>query len=406
LKTPRAPAAAFLFALHFSMFAAEMAIEAAPGATYPRAMDALRAAVLLARTPGLTADHVRGLVAATGSLESAAATGPNVVPGIELSAAARAFLAAPDHTTVDADLRWIEASGARVLPITSQDYPALLASITRPPPVLFVLGDVDVLSSPQLAIVGSRSPTASGRSTAREFAAFFARAGLTITSGLALGIDAASHEGALLGDGLTVAVCGCGLDVTYPRQNEELAARIRERGALVSEFPPRTPPYPAHFPRRNRIISGLSYGTLVVEAAHHSGSLITAEHALEQGREVFAIPGSIHNPLARGCHKLIGSGAKLVEGAADVLSELRNFLDPQAVARAATAPADRAGAALKLDKEYEILLDALGFEPASIDVLVSRTGFPTESVASMLLILELQGRIKPQAGGRYGRGRD
>jgi DNA processing protein len=375
-------------------------------ATYPRAMDALRAAALLARTPSLTADHVRALVAATGSLEAAAGIGPNVVPGIELPMAARVFLAAPDHSAIDADLRWIEESGAHVVPTTSAPYPALLASISRAPPVLYVLGNVDVLSSPQLAMVGSRSPTATGRSTARDFAAFFARAGLTITSGLALGIDAASHEGALLADGLTVAVCGCGLDVIYPRQNAQLAARIRERGALVSEFPPRTPPYPAHFPQRNRIISGLSVGTLVVEAAHQSGSLITAHHALDQGREVFAIPGSIHNPLARGCHRLIGAGAKLVEDAADVLSELGNFLDSQALARATTALADRHGATLKLDKEYEILLDALGFEPASIDVLVSRTGFPTESVASMLLILELQGRITPRAGGRYARNRD
>ncbi|HVY82942.1 MAG TPA: DNA-processing protein DprA [Steroidobacteraceae bacterium] len=369
-------------------------------------MDDLRAAALLARTPSLTADHVRALVAATGSLDGAASVGSHVVAGIELPPAARAFLAAPDHAAIDADLRWIEESGARVIPVTSERYPSLLAAISRAPAVLYVLGDVEVLSSPQLAIVGSRSPTATGRSTAREFAAFFARAGLTITSGLALGIDAASHEGALAAEGLTVAVCGCGLDVIYPRQHAELAARIRERGALVSEFPPRTPPLPGHFPRRNRVISGLSYGTLVVEAAHHSGSLITAQHALEQGREVFAIPGSIHNPLARGCHKLIAAGAKLVEGAADVLSELGNFIVPQGLASSATAPADSSGAALKLDKEYEILLDALGFEPASIDVLVSRTGFPTESVASMLLILELQGRITPRAGGRYARNRN
>ena len=373
---------------------------------YPSGMDSSRAAALLARTPGLTADHVRALIDATGSLARAASIGTNLVPGIELPVATRAFLAAPDHAAIDADLRWIDASGAHVLTIASEQYPALLATISRAPPVLYVLGDIRVLSSPQLAMVGSRSPTATGRSTASDFAAFFARAGLTITSGLALGIDAASHEGALLANGLTVAVCGCGLDVIYPRQHEPLAARIRERGALVSEFPPRTPPFPGHFPRRNRIISGLSYGTLVVEAAHHSGSLITAQHALEQGREVFAIPGSIHNPLARGCHALIGAGAKLVEGAADVLSELGNFLDPQLLARIAMARADGTGATLKLDKEYEILLDALGFEPASIDVLVSRTGFPTESVASMLLILELQGRIKPRAGGRYGRSRD
>jgi DNA processing protein len=271
--------------------------------------------------------------------------------------------------------------------------------------VLYVLGDVTALHTPQLAMVGSRSPTASGRDTARSFAELFARTGITITSGLALGIDAASHEGALHAHGLTIAVCGTGLDVTYPRKNAELASRIREHGAIVSEFPPRTPPLRPHFPRRNRIISGLSFGTLVVEAARNSGSLITAQHALEQGREVFAIPGSIHNPLSHGCHKLIRSGAKLVESAGDVLSEVLNFLQPQSLA-AREAGAVNVGDRLPaLDKEYEILLDALGFEPASIDVLATRTGIPGDSVTSMLLILELQGHIKPHGGGRYGRAR-
>jgi DNA processing protein len=369
----------------------------------PRSMDSQRAAALLARTPALTAEHVRALIEATGSLENAAAIGADGVPGIHLPPSARAFLASPDEAALDADLAWLESSGAHLVPITSAHYPALLARISRAPPVLYVHGDVAALSSPQLAMVGARSPTASGRSTARDFAAFFARVGLTITSGLALGIDAASHEGALQGNGLTVAVCGCGLDAVYPRQNAALAARIREHGALVSEFPPRTPPWPAHFPQRNRIISGLAFGTLVVEAARNSGSLITAQHALEQGREVLAIPGSIHNPLSRGCHKLIREGATLVESAAEALSELANFLVVQPLASEPTARADSNAGLPRLDKEYEILLDALGFEPASIDVLVSRTGFPNESVASMLLILELQGRVAPHPGGRYGR---
>ena len=366
-------------------------------------MDSLRAAALIARTPSLNAEHVRALIESTGSLEEAVSIGSGVVPGINLPPAARAFLAAPEAAVIDSDLEWLAKSGAHLVPITSDHYPALLAEIRRGPPALYVLGDLSALASPQLAIVGSRSPTSSGRSTARDFAKFFARAGLTITSGLALGIDTASHEGALQGNGRTVAVCGCGLDVVYPRQNAALAARIREHGAIVSEFPPGTQPYPAHFPQRNRIISGLTVGTVVVEAAHGSGSLITAQHALEQGREVFAIPGSIHNPLSRGCHKLIREGAKLVESADDVLSELTNFLGPQSLALTAMALADSREAPQALDKEYEILLDALGFEPASIDVLASRTGFPHESIASMLLILELQGRVAPHAGGRYGR---
>lgn len=366
-------------------------------------MDAARAAALFARTPSLTAEHLRALVAATGSLENAASIGKQIVPGVELPTEAQAFLAAPDEAAIDADLAWIEASGAQLVTAVSAQYPQLLAQISRGPAVLYVLGDVSALAMPQLAMVGSRNPTASGRSTAREFAAYFARAGLTITSGLALGIDAASHEGALQAGGLSIAVCGCGLDTVYPRQNAALAARIREHGALVSEFPPRTPPLPGNFPQRNRIISGLSLGTLVVEAARHSGSLITAQHALEQGREVFAIPGSIHNPLSRGCHKLIREGARLVESAAEVGSELVNFLEPQSLASAAAPPGGPGQKPPVLDKEYEILLDALGFEPASVDVLVARTGFPSESVASMLLILELQGRIEAHADGRYGR---
>lgn len=366
-------------------------------------MDSLRALVLLARTPSLKAEHLQALVNATGSLEAAASIGANVVPGVRLPVSARAFLASPKQTAIDADIKWIEQNDAKLIPCTSPDYPPLLAHTSRAPALLYVLGDPNVLHTSQLAIVGSRSPTASGRETAREFAEFFSRAGITITSGLALGIDAASHEGALKAGGITIAVCGTGLDRVYPRRNTKLASLILERGALVSEFPPRTGPFAEHFPQRNRIISGLSFGTLVVEAARASGSLITAQHALEQGREVFAIPGSIHSPVSRGCHKLIRDGAKLVECAEDVLSEVLNFLQPQALARLSPHRHRPGDASLALDKDYEILLDALGFEPAGIDVLAARTGIPGESVASMLLILELQGHVKPHAGGRFGR---
>src|SRR5262249_33513864 len=214
---------------------------------------------------------------------------------------------------------------------------------------------VELLSAPQLAMVGSRSPTPVGRATAREFAAWFAGAGLTVTSGLAVGIDAASHEGALAGGGETIAVYATGLDRVYPAEHAALAQRIRARGALVSEFPPRTPPLRGHFPRRNRVIAGLSLGTLVVEAARESGSLITARAAVDAGREVFAIPGSIHSPLARGCHQLIKNGAKLVEEGMDVLSELRFSVAKELVmTRQPEPPKPR-----ELDKEYEMLLDAL-----------------------------------------------
>ncbi len=361
-------------------------------------MDAMRARALLARAPGLSAEQLRALIAASGG-EPARAAESRAAREVQLPPAARSFLSCPDEPALDADLAWLTVSGARIVLCTDPDYPPLLGETVGAPAALYVLGSAPALSSPQLAMVGSRNPTPSGQQTARAFAAWFARAGLTVTSGLALGIDAASHEGALSVEGHTVAVCGTGLDRVYPQQHEGLAARIRVRGALVSEFPPRTAPLRQHFPRRNRIISGLSLGTLVVEAARHSGSLITARLAAEQGREVFAIPGSIHNPVSRGCHQLIRDGAKLVEEAADVLAELRISVPKETLT---TAPGHLPRQPV-LDKEYEMLLDALGFEPATIDVLVARTRLASESVASMLLILELQGRVAALPGGRYGR---
>ena len=285
-------------------------------------MDTSRARAVLARTPALEAGQLRELLHAAGG-EPERALGARVTQRLALPRAAQEFLAAPDDAAIDADLAWLEANGARIVLATDTDYPPLLLQSGGAPAALYVQGSIEALSAAQLAIVGSRSPTAAGRATAREFAAWFAGAGLTVTSGLAVGIDAASHEGALAGGGLTIAVFASGLDRVYPTEHAALAQRIRAAGALVSEFPPRTPPLRRNFPQRNRIIAGLSLGTLVVEAARYSGSLITARLALESGREVFAIPGSIHSPLSRGCHQLIKSGAKLVEEAADVLSELR-----------------------------------------------------------------------------------
>ncbi len=228
---------------------------------------------------------------------------------------------------IAADLRWLDGARRTLLTPDSPDYPCLLARIASPPPALFVEGMAAALALPQLAIVGSRSPTAIGRETATRFAAHLSRSGFAITSGLALGIDAAAHRGALDARGPTIAVLGGGLDRVYPVENASLAAAILAAGgAVVSEFPIGTPPLPSHFPRRNRIIAGLAVGTLVVEAALHSGSLITARLAADQGREVFAIPGSIHSPTARGCHRLIRDGAKLVETADDVLAELAPLL--------------------------------------------------------------------------------
>ena len=238
---------------------------------------------------------------------------------------------------------------------------------------------------------------------ARELAGQFARLGIAVTSGLALGIDTACHEGALAAQGQTIAVCAHGLDRLYPPQNRELARRILTSGALVSELPPGTPTRRENFPRRNRILSGLALGTLVVEAAPGSGSLLTAHFAAEQGREVFAVPGSIRNPLARGCHQLLREGATLVESAEDVLRAVKNSLINQDLASIQGGAAVRPQAAPALDKEYEMLLDALGFEPVSINTLVERTALPSGSIASMLLILELGGRVAPHPGGRFCR---
>jgi len=365
--------------------------------------DFQRRLAIAARTPGLSAVHLLALERLAPDLGALAWPDPAALTGLGLSTHGVAWLASPDEAIVASDLRWLDSSGTMLLPAFSADYPPLLRESPDPPALLYVRGDVKILSEPQLAMVGSRNPTAGGIATAREFASFFAHAGLTITSGLALGIDAACHEGALAAGGPTVAVLGCGLDQIYPREHQALAGRVAAHGALVSEFPPGSKPLPAFFPQRNRIIAALSHGTLVVEAAQQSGSLITARLAGEAGRDVFAIPSSIHNPLARGCHQLIRQGAKLVERPDDVLGELRISLSAQLLAGARTQPSVDAMGAPQLDKEYKILLDALAFEPASVDSLIERTGMNSESIASMLLILELDGHVAPHPGGRYSR---
>lgn len=300
----------------------------------------------------------------------------------------------PDWAAVDACLSWVAQEDCRLLLLGDPDYPELLRQIHDAPPLLFVRGDPAVLSHPQLAMVGSRNPTIIGRETAHDFARTLSASGMTVSSGLAMGIDAASHRGALDGGGQTIAVFGTGLDRVYPAKNRELAHAIVEGGgALVSEYPPGIEPKPANFPRRNRIISGLSLGTLVVEAALRSGSLITARFAMEQGREVFAIPGSIHNPLARGCHQLIRQGAKLAEGAQDILEELAPQL------RVILQEAESDEALVSPDDEYHILLASMGDGTSSVDQLVQRSGLTADAVSSMLLMLELKGHVVSTAGG-------
>ena len=300
-----------------------------------------------------------------------------------------------------------DTSDVQVLTPGDAGYPALLREIPRPPPQLFIRGAVAALSLPQLAIVGSRNATPAGAETARDFASHLAARGFCITSGLAEGIDAAAHRGALAVGGRTVAVCGTGPDIVYPRHHESLAAEIiATGGAIVSEFAPGTAVHRGNFPRRNRLISGLAVGTLVVEAGVRSGALITARHALEQGRDVFAIPGSIHNPVARGCHRLIRNGAKLVETAADIVEELGGLLAmlgmDDAPERAESTP-EATDCPVENAAEYAGLLAAMAWDPVDADTLVARSGLTIGDVSSMLLLLEMQGSVRALSGGRYQR---
>jgi DNA processing protein len=310
------------------------------------------------------------------------------------------YLRNPDWAAIGADLAWCAANPRHhIITLGDASYPGLLRQIADPPPVLFVHGAPEALNQPQLAMVGSRNPTPQGEQNAFEFALALAQTGLTITSGMALGVDAQCHRGALAAGGLTIAVTGTGLDRVYPKSHHDLAHQIAEQGALVSEFAIGTPALKENFPRRNRIISGLSLGTLVVEASIGSGSLITAREALEQGREVLAIPGSIHNPLARGCHALIRQGAKLVETAQDVLEEIR-FESPETTASSPTGKSRTTKAEPREDARA--VLDSLGHEPASIDTIVHRTGLTADQVSSILLMLELSAQVR-SSGAHYFR---
>ena len=361
-------------------------------------MDPLSIRTLLGRTPGLTAAQALELVSAAGG-DIARAIDPDVLQRVTLSPRSRTCLTNPDRVVVDSDLEWLDTSGVKLVAAFDPAYPPALAELPAGPPVLFVLGDPHVLVTPQIAMVGARNATAQGCRTARQFAQSFATAGVTVTSGLAIGIDAHSHMGALSAGGATVAVVATGLDRIYPTQHAALARRIAAQGALVSRFPPGTAPLRGHFPLRNELISGLSRATLVVEAAQRSGSLVTAAHARRQGRIVFALPGPAGVSSSAGCHLLIRAGAVLVEHPAQVLHELKI---PHVKERLAHR-SRRSAAPAVMDKASEMLLDAVGFEPATVDMLAVRTGLTGESIASRLLVLELQGHIASYPGGRYGR---
>ncbi len=354
----------------------------------------------LAHAPALGIACVRALLSGTVDPETLLTARATELDTIGVSPRARKYLASPEWPSVEQDRRWLEKPNHHLLTLQSANYPELLKQIADPPVVLFAVGDLDSLLLPQIAIVGSRNASRNGERTSHEFAAVLARAGLAVTSGLALGIDGAAHRGALEGPGITIAVLGTGPDRIYPAEHSDLAEKIVASGVLLTEYPPHTGVKRAAFPRRNRIIAGMSVGTLVVEAAAKSGSLITARQALEQGREVFAIPGSIHNPLARGCHALIRDGAKLVESVDDIFEELVPLIG--ALKRRVTvADGEQQVSSAELDEQYQLLLGTFEYEPVAVDILVDRTGLTASEVSSMLLILELDGYVDSQPGGIY-----
>ncbi len=353
--------------------------------------DGLAAWLRLTLIPGIGGETQRKLLAAFGLPDAIFAAGRLATRAVVGDRADLLFDFDPAEA-VDRSLTWAAQPGQHIITLADAGYPRALLEIADPPSVLYVRGNAGLLNKRGLAVVGSRNATPQGLQTAENFSRTLAAKGLAIISGLALGIDAAAHRGALAAGGETVAVIGTGADRIYPARNRELALAIAEHGAIVSEFPLGTPAIAANFPRRNRIISGLSRGVLVVEAAPESGSLITARLAAEQGREVFAIPGSIHSPVARGCHKLIKQGAKLVETAQDILEELGNY--PEPTINALEVP---------LVEDQNTVLDALGHDPCTLDDLAERTGLPADQLLAELLTLELAGRIATLPGNRYQR---
>ncbi|WP_395679532.1 DNA-processing protein DprA [Dokdonella sp.] len=369
---------------------------------------ALEAWLILLRAPGLGPVSLRELLATHGDVRSALAAARRGAHARARDEACRDWLRAPDAPRIAADLDWLAQPSHALLTCDGAEFPALLDDAPGAPAALFVAGDCSALWQPQVAIVGSRNASQGGCANADAFARALAAAGFAITSGLAEGIDTAAHAGALGAGAATLAVLGTGPDRVYPARQGPLAARITAQGALVSEFPPGTPAHESHFPRRNRVIAGLSLGTLVVEAGIRSGALITARNATEAGREVFAIPGSIHNPLARGCHQLIRQGAKLIETADEIIGELaplaqrlganlRERLDEsteRVSSRGRDAQPSRAD-----DPDYARLYAALGHDTLGVDQLADRSGLPVAALASMLLMLELEGEVVAERGG-------
>ncbi|WP_425486369.1 DNA-processing protein DprA [Aromatoleum diolicum] len=381
--------------------------------------DDLAAWLRLTLLPGVGPERQRSLLAAFGLPEHIFAASRSAILAVVGAEIADLLLAPPDQARIDAARAWAAEPGNHIITLADPDYPRALLEIADPPVLLYVKGDPALLATTALALVGARSATPAGVANAEAFAGSLAASGLTIVSGMALGVDAAAHRGALAQpDGKTIAVIGTGADRVYPAKHQALAREIAARGVIISEYPLGTPALPHNFPRRNRLIAGLSRGVLVVEAAVGSGSLITARLATECGREVFAIPGSIHSPLARGCHRLIRDGAKLVETAADVLDELAWARPPESPrdtpkrattrrrvgADSASAPLfTPPAAAVDMPPQHAAVLAALGHDPLDIDTLTARCGLTLDALYAILLALELDGQVGRLPGGRFQR---
>lgn len=308
-----------------------------------------------------------------------------------------------DTEAIKPTLDWLKKDNAHIVTLADSEYPQKLLEISNPPAVLYAIGNLPWLNHPSLAIVGSRSATPQGEKNAEEFAASLCHLGLCVVSGMALGIDGAAHRGALKANGATIAVVGTGLDIVYPARHRDLAHKIAERGLIISEFPLGTPSKAQNFPRRNRLISGLSLGCLVVEANIDSGSLITARLSTEQGREVFAIPGSIHSPVAKGCHQLIKQGAKLVENTQDILEEIKSLLPTSKLSYSPTGLMSEINSATVTGHAGNTVLDLMGFDAINFDHLQQLSALTTEVLSAMLMVLELEGKITVLAGNQYQR---
>lgn len=364
--------------------------------------------LLLTRTKGLGSTRISSLLKHFGSAEEifSQKTFPS---HLNIPASILSALKNPDLNSIAQDLTWLEKSGNHLLPIDDDLYPPLLKQINSPPPLLFVTGQPDVLLLPQLAVVGSRNASAIGLKNTHSFCYDLTKNGLTITSGMALGVDGKAHIAAIEAEGKTIAVMGTGLDVVYPARHKELAHEIAKNGALISEFPTGTKPHAHNFPRRNRIICGLSLGTLVIEAGLQSGTLITARQTMEINRPVMAIPGSIHSPMVKGCHYLIKQGAKLVESADEILEELTPLAQSLSlqIKEKLTSLEDKTVQTSNKSyikgecDDHEIILNLIMYDPTAIDEIILKSQLTTQEVSSILLILELENKIQALPGAQY-----